>query len=104
MAEKQQKRKEYKQTYSERNYKKIVALGDDFRHVLRVIRKRSRCDIIASAIKVFCFVLFQTFKLNCNMQTITDPDFSKWLLDIDDGMILLPLTTKTQFSVEAPIF
>ena len=77
MAEKQQKRKEYKQTYNERNYKKIVALGDDFRHVLRVIRKRSRCAIIGSAIKVFCLVLFQTFKLNCNMQTITDHDFSK---------------------------
>ena len=104
MAEKQQKRKEYKKTYSERNYKRIFELGYDFRHVLRVIRKRSRCAIIASAIKVFCFVLFQTLKLNCNMQTITDPDFSKWLLDIDDGMILLPLTTKTQFSVEAPIF
>ena len=77
MAEKQQKRKEYKQTYNERNYKKIVALGDDFRQVLRVIRKGSRCEIIAGTIKVFCLVLFQTFKLKCNMQAIIEPDFSK---------------------------
>ena len=37
------------------------------------------------------------------MQTIIDPDFSKWLLDIGDGMILLPPTPKIQFSFEVPI-
>ena len=37
------------------------------------------------------------------MQAITDPDFSKWLLDIGDGIIPLPPTPKIQFSVEVPI-
>jgi hypothetical protein len=37
------------------------------------------------------------------MRAITNPDFSKWLLDIGDRMIPLPPTPKTQFSVEVPI-
>ena len=37
------------------------------------------------------------------MQAIIYPDFSNWLLDIGNGMIPLPLTPKTQFSVEVPI-
>ena len=37
------------------------------------------------------------------MQAITDPEFSKWLFNIGDGMISLPPTPKIQFSVEVPI-
>ncbi|CAF3635418.1 unnamed protein product [Rotaria socialis] len=37
------------------------------------------------------------------MRAITDPNFSKWLLDIGDGMIHLPEIPKSQFSVEVPI-
>ena len=37
------------------------------------------------------------------MQAITDPEFSKWLFNISDGMISLPPTPKIQFSVEGPI-
>ena len=75
MAEKQQKRKEYMKTYRERNCRKTVALGDDFRQVLRVIRKGSRCGTIDLLIKVFCLFLFQTFKLKYTMQAIIEPDF-----------------------------
>jgi ATP-dependent DNA helicase PIF1 len=83
---------------------KVVVLGGDFRQVLPVIRKGSRCAIIASTIrKSSIWPLFQTFKLKRNMRAITDPDFSKWLLDIGDGIIPLPSTPKTQFSVEVPI-
>src|SRR5271154_3355985 len=83
---------------------KVVVLGGDFRQVLPVIRKGSRCAIIASTIKKSSvWQLFQTFKLKRNMRAITDPAFSKWLLDIGDGIIPLPLTPKTQFSVEVPI-
>ena len=64
MTEKLQKQKqnEYVKTYSERSCRGIVVLGDDFRQVLRVVRKGSRCDIIAPTIKDFRLVLFQTFK------------------------------------------
>ncbi|CAF4654479.1 unnamed protein product, partial [Rotaria sp. Silwood2] len=37
------------------------------------------------------------------MRAVTDPDFSKWFLDIGDGMIPLPPVPKTQFSVEVRI-
>ena len=37
------------------------------------------------------------------MQAITDPEFSKWLFNIGDGMTSLPPTPKIQFSVEVPI-
>ena len=83
---------------------KVVVLGGDFRQVLPVIRKGSRCAIIASTIKKSSvWTLFQTFKLTHNMRAITDPDFSKWLLDIGDGIMPSSPTPKNQFSVEVPI-
>ncbi|CAF1246967.1 unnamed protein product [Rotaria sordida] len=83
---------------------KVVVLGGDFRQVLSVIKKGSRCAIIASTIKKSSvWPLFLTFKLKRNMRAITDPDFSKWLLDIGDGIILSPPTPKNQFSVGVPI-
>ncbi|CAF5082287.1 unnamed protein product, partial [Rotaria sp. Silwood1] len=74
---------------------KVVVLGGDFRQVLTVIKKESRCAIIASTIKKSSvWPLFLTFKLKRNMRAITDPDFSKWLLDIGDGTIPSPPTPK----------
>ncbi|CAF2246188.1 unnamed protein product, partial [Rotaria magnacalcarata] len=82
----------------------VVVLGGDFRQVMPVVRKGSRCAIIASTIKKSSvWPLFQTFRLKRNMRAITDPNFSKWLLDIGDGMIHLPEIPKSQFSVEVPI-
>ena len=83
---------------------KIVVLGGDFQQILPAIRKRSRCAIFTLTVKKSSvWVLFPIFKLKCNIRAITDSDFSRWLLDIGDGLISLPKTPKTQFSVEVPI-
>ena len=83
---------------------KVVVLGGDFRQGLPVIRKGSRCAIVASTIKKSSILpIFQVFKLKHNMRANTDPGFSKWLLDIGDGTIPLPTMPKTQFSVEVPV-
>ncbi|CAF2725446.1 unnamed protein product [Rotaria sp. Silwood2] len=37
------------------------------------------------------------------MRAVRDPNFSKWLLNIVDGVIPFPTASKTQFSVEIPI-
>ncbi|XP_055387806.1 ATP-dependent DNA helicase pif1-like [Condylostylus longicornis] len=69
---------------------KVVILGGDFRQVLPVVRKGSRCTVI------------ETFKLERNMRAITDPDFSQWLLNVGNGVITKPSSAKTNFSIKIP--
>ncbi|XP_025680297.1 uncharacterized protein [Arachis hypogaea] len=76
---------------------KVVVLGGDFRQILPVIPMGSRYDIIHSAINAsylwqHCTVLTLTVNMRLTIgptdKAVDDViEFSKWLLDIGDGLV-----------------
>ncbi|XP_057456530.1 uncharacterized protein LOC130747576 [Lotus japonicus] len=76
---------------------KVVVLGGDFRQILPVIQKGSRCDIVNATINSSylwkkCYVLKLTKNMRLTSSQSLDENmeitkFADWLLDIGDGKL-----------------
>lgn len=68
---------------------KFFILGGDFRQVLPVVKRSSKQQIIDEIIKKsYLWPIFSIFKLTQNMRAKKDSkEFSKWLLEIGNGVI-----------------
>ncbi|XP_022846210.1 uncharacterized protein LOC111368951 [Olea europaea var. sylvestris] len=67
---------------------KVVVLGGDFRQVLPVVQRGSKDVVIGvSLVNSYLWPLFTKLRLKENMRARLDTPFSKYLLDIGDGII-----------------
>lgn len=66
---------------------KVVVLGGDFRQILPVVQRGSKDDVIAvSLVSSYLWPLFTKLRLSENMRARLDTSFSKYLLNIGDGI------------------
>lgn len=65
---------------------KVIILGGDFRQVLPVIRTGNRVTIVNSTIKKsHLWGRFKHFTLVENVRAISDPEFSRWILQVGNS-------------------
>ncbi|XP_035838840.1 uncharacterized protein LOC110906363 [Helianthus annuus] len=65
---------------------KIMVMGGDFRHVLPVIKRGTRAQILDSSVRMSpLWSLTKKMQLTINMRALKDPWFSKFLLRVGDG-------------------
>ncbi|KAG5544392.1 hypothetical protein RHGRI_016970 [Rhododendron griersonianum] len=66
---------------------KVVVLGGDFRQVLPVIPKGTKIDCMnASLVRSYIWQSLIKFKLKENMRAKTDPAFSRYILQVGNGL------------------
>ncbi|XP_058187676.1 uncharacterized protein LOC131304451 [Rhododendron vialii] len=66
---------------------KVVVLGGDFRQVLPVIPKGTKIDCMnASLVRSYIWESLIKFKLKENMRAKTDPAFSRYILQVGNGL------------------
>ncbi|XP_016163992.1 uncharacterized protein LOC107606442 [Arachis ipaensis] len=92
---------------------KVVVLGGDFRQILPVIPMGSRQDIVHSAINAsylwqHCTVLTLTVNMRLTIgptdKAVDDViEFSKWLLDIGDGLVGNSIDGKSEVHIHPDI-
>ncbi|XP_066374491.1 uncharacterized protein [Miscanthus floridulus] len=65
---------------------KTVVFGEDFRHVLPVVRRGSRAQVVGSSLHMsYLWDSMRHLKLVRNMRAKSDPWFAEYLLRIDEG-------------------
>ncbi|ONM00916.1 hypothetical protein ZEAMMB73_Zm00001d030376 [Zea mays] len=65
---------------------KTIVFSGDFRHVLPVVRKGSRAQIVASSLRMsYLWESMSHLKLVSNMRAKNDPWFAEFLLRVGDG-------------------
>ncbi|KAJ8910343.1 hypothetical protein NQ315_004542 [Exocentrus adspersus] len=82
---------------------KIILIGGDFRQTLPVVVGGDRCMIVNSCIQSSRhWPLFVNVELHANVQALHNQQFSRWLLDLDNG--LLPPLRRTPYGniIEIP--
>ncbi|KAJ8914507.1 hypothetical protein NQ315_002780 [Exocentrus adspersus] len=67
---------------------KIILIGGDFRQTLPVVVGGDRCMIVNSCIKSSRhWPLFVNLQLHTNIRAINNQQFSRWLLDLGNGVL-----------------
>ncbi|XP_050374857.1 uncharacterized protein LOC126792486 [Argentina anserina] len=65
---------------------KVMIFGGDFRQVLPVVPKGTRCQLVeASLVKASFWKDVKILRLRHNMRSINDPEFSDFLLQVGNG-------------------
>jgi hypothetical protein len=63
-----------------------VVFGEDFRHVLPIVRRGSRAQIVGASLQMsYLWNFMWHLKLVCNMRAKSDPWFAEYLLRIGGG-------------------
>ena len=83
---------------------KVMLLGGDFRQVLPVVRKATKVGILEQSIKSSpLWQCFNILSLSTNMRTHPDEiHFSKWLLDLGNGILHSKLPDKDPETIDIP--